>query len=49
MIFLAEYMPYELADENQPFHFIDGRLVPIIGDFQGGSVQETNWIIYLGV
>lgn len=49
MIFLARFIPYELADESQPFHFIEGQLVPIKGNFTEATPEEPVWFIYIGV
>jgi hypothetical protein len=49
MVFLADYMPYFLADESQPFHFVNGALVPIKGNFTDATPTEAVWYFYLGV
>lgn len=49
MIFLSEFMPYELADEDQPFHFVNGQLVPIKGNFTEATPEAATWFFYLGV
>lgn len=49
MVILAERAPYALADEGHYFHFIDGKLYPILGDFTEATTQVPVWFAYLGV
>lgn len=49
MIYLAAYLPYYLADEGHPFHFINGALVPILGNFSGVTPTAAVWYISIGL
>lgn len=37
---MSKLLPYGLADEGQPFHFVGGTLAPIVGDFTEASAPE---------
>jgi len=49
MIFLSVAMPYFLADEGHPFHFINGVLYPVLGAFDDPTPSNPVWSIHIGI
>jgi hypothetical protein len=49
MVFISYAMPYYLADEGQPFHFINGALYPIRGAFDSPTPSNPVWTIHIGI
>jgi hypothetical protein len=48
MVFLYYALPYYLAPQDTPFHFIDGMLYPNNGGFRGSVQVGTPWYFQIG-